>query len=1002
MNRFDCLSLECPLFGPHLLEASAGTGKTFAMEHVFVRLVLANIPLEEILAVTFTRAATRELKERIRTNLEKALAMCSGEEASSWEYLAPFMGLEEAILLLTQALKGFDRCQIFTIHGFCYRMLQEFAFEAGRFSLSDPEDFLETSKKMRSAMERFWEEGLPPDLLCPEQIAHLFGKYDTLQELGTALLRSQKPMDENSFLKQHRQFISCLKNWTLPVSLSELQDEFSLIRGNYKVQKGDFEGQIQCLYDALQEKENPLPLRRLIQHQGTLFSFLSPKNRKMKSKEEHSSRFFSWAVSELGPIVLEASDRKDIFSILTLGWKEWEKKNVLSEGVFQPDALLEQMKQAIQSPEFLSKMQRKFQAVIIDEFQDTDPLQWEIFHQAFLENSSLKAFYLVGDPKQSIYRFRNADVYTYFSAREKIGEANLYHLDTNFRSSQEMIGSLNALFSRNWLPLPQKQEFISYVPVRAGSVVRSDFLDEKKALHWMLGSEEASYRETFLPYAVSEIEKLYLPSYKSAAILVKDRYELQMALMMLQTRHIPATARNHQSLADTFAFSSLREFLEAVSDPQDENARAIAEVGPFAGKHSFAYWKMAFEEKGMAHCFSELFREIPLDADTSQIIEELLHWEDREGFSFEGLKRFFHAFERLEVEEGSRRRPDEEENAVQVLTLHMAKGLEFDVVFALALASSSQEAKEEEEELRAERLRQLYVAMTRAKKRLYIPWKQSTSLKKASPMDLFCHSVESDLGAPFVSYLEDLSKTHSISFEKVPSPFILEPCEKKSVDNPDIKKTFPPLRYAPSYINSFTSLAKKGEYESVKEDPFSLPSGKETGIVVHAVFEAIFSSFMWRQETAVLDAFVAKELAATSLEPWTSLVQEMVRNTLSQKISDGTRVFSLRDLDEKQVFAEMEFLYKEGSHFVKGFIDLAFLFEGKLYILDWKTNLLKDTTRESLDEVMKVHDYPLQASLYAEGLRRHFGEKSFEDLFGGAFYLFVRTGAFLHFMPEKR
>src|SRR3989338_849715 len=119
MKRFDCLALDCPLFGPHLLEASAGTGKTFSIEHIFVRLILEKVGVEKILAVTFTRAATRELKARIRSNLEKALE-CIQSQNSSWEYLQPHFGSEEAIRLLADALATFDQCQIFTIHGFCF------------------------------------------------------------------------------------------------------------------------------------------------------------------------------------------------------------------------------------------------------------------------------------------------------------------------------------------------------------------------------------------------------------------------------------------------------------------------------------------------------------------------------------------------------------------------------------------------------------------------------------------------------------------------------------------------------------------------------------------------------------------------------------------------------------------------------------------------------------------------------------------------------------------
>ena len=129
MQKFDCLSIDCPLLGAHILEASAGTGKTFSIEHVFVRLLLEKkgIELEEILAVTFTRAAARELKGRIRNNIEKAISFLQNG-LSPWDYLKAVDHPERAIRILLDAQAVFDRCQIFTIHGFCYRMLKEFAF----------------------------------------------------------------------------------------------------------------------------------------------------------------------------------------------------------------------------------------------------------------------------------------------------------------------------------------------------------------------------------------------------------------------------------------------------------------------------------------------------------------------------------------------------------------------------------------------------------------------------------------------------------------------------------------------------------------------------------------------------------------------------------------------------------------------------------------------------------------------------------------------------------
>ena len=201
MRPFNCLSSDCPIFGPHLLEASAGTGKTFSIEHVVVRLLIESeeIEIEQILAVTFTRAATRDLKRRIRANIEEALSRIQSSK-KGWEYLDPYLGSEKAARKLRDASLAFDQCQIFTIHGFCHRMLQEFAFEADLgFSLRDPDREALVPKRIRREAKKFIETGIGPDLLCPEQMACLLKECDSLDELVQSLLCQKKRSCSPSF-----------------------------------------------------------------------------------------------------------------------------------------------------------------------------------------------------------------------------------------------------------------------------------------------------------------------------------------------------------------------------------------------------------------------------------------------------------------------------------------------------------------------------------------------------------------------------------------------------------------------------------------------------------------------------------------------------------------------------------------------------------------------------------------------------------------------------------
>ncbi|HSX10298.1 MAG TPA: UvrD-helicase domain-containing protein [Chlamydiales bacterium] len=979
MQPFNCLALDCPLFGPHLLEASAGTGKTFSIEHIFVRLVLESIEVEQILAVTFTRAATRELKARIRANLEKALHFIR-ESEPAWEYLQPYLGSEEAIRNLSDALAGFERCQIFTIHGFCYRILSEFAFEAKMGPLSNPDEGKKIPERLRKAASDFLASGIDESLLCAEQIAQLTKQFESVEELTDRLLRLEKPEANASFSTL---FAKCKAALHLKVDASKLLEDFYALEKNYKVEvKGNFAPQV----SALAQLDDPASFRVLLRGRGSLFDFLDPANRKVRAKEPpflHYPGFFDWARTHIAPLV-----RQKVLPTLQAAWNPIAEKILSEEEYLDPDGILARMKKAIENESLRERVRQKYAAAIIDEFQDTDAVQWDIFQSLFLEGN-LRALYLVGDPKQSIYRFRKADVYTYLKARDFLGEERTYQLDTNFRSSKSLISALNALFARDWLHLPKVNRTLPCHPVKAGADVDSTFPDEKGALHFFVAEGDSLFDEVFLPYAVREIERLDL---KKCAILVKDRYQAEKALDLCKSRGIAAIAKSHTPLGETVAFQAIRELFEAILSPRDASAAKIVMAGPFSSPEiPFADYKVLLEEKGLVP-FARSFLKPPVSPDAMQIFEMLFAWEKQEGFSFEGLKRYLKVLKNLKAEEGGRRRMEVDEEAVQIMTLHISKGLEFDVVFALGLASRTPEADEEIAELDAEKQRQLYVAMTRAKKRLYVPIalsKRDPAPGAHSPMELFCRHLGID-------QLTSLSKTESITLEHLSSPLILDPSVAVKPDLEMPSSPPPPIPYQLSFLSSFTTLAKTSEvkWSEQKTEGFtlqSMPRGTETGIAIHQIFETLFSHSkpVWRDPKAI-DALVEEELRFSPLAPWNHAIQKMVQSIITLPLQADGEFFSLSELEPNQLQVEMEFLFSTPPHFVKGFIDLVICHRAKVYFLDWKTNWLEDYTPSSLHAAMQAHDYALQASLYAEAIRRHF-----KMPYGGAFYLFVRGGVSL-------
>ena len=168
------------------------------------------------------------------------------------------------------------------------------------------------------------------------------------------------------------------------------------------------------------------------------------------------------------------------FSIKPFVVERLRKKQLIA-----PDDLLEHVNELIGNESFNTFAVESFSVVIVDEFQDTDPLQWRIFSELFL--SLGVCVQLVGDPKQAIYAFRKADVYSYIQAKEAFEEKQIKVLSTNYRASVEMVEGLNSLFYTSYAKdvfyLPKKEEHIDFPKVLASKdAERVDFQDEKTAI----------------------------------------------------------------------------------------------------------------------------------------------------------------------------------------------------------------------------------------------------------------------------------------------------------------------------------------------------------------------------------------------------------------------------------------------------------------------------------------------------------------------------------------
>ena len=741
-----------------LIEASAGTGKTYTITTLFLRLLLqSKLSVGQILVVTFTNAATRELYDRIRTRVREALTAFE-DERSDDEVLAALVqassdqaGRAESRDRLKAALRDFDDAAIFTIHGLCQRVLHEHAFESG--TSFDAE--LTTSQES----------------LIAEVVDDFFAQ--TLYDASPSLVRQmvEAGLSRRSLVALAKKGIADPTMPVLPEVLDPQAIEASLAafevarsaaaaswsRDRARIVKGIDEAKLnQVQYKPATVAASALQMDQLLRSDrrgGTaLFErfklFTTAKLTSATTKKSGPTPahpFFAACDALLAAAALAERDSGNRLLLLKrelIDFARREMKIRKEAAHLQSfDDLLHRLDDALTGPlgpALAAAVRRKYTAALIDEFQDTDPVQYRIFETIYRESASSPQFF-IGDPKQAIYSFRGADVFAYLGALRRTSEAQRFTLGTSYRSDPGLVEAVNTLFVRARAPFLLEQ--IGFSPVKAAKSTRMH-LGEAPVVPFrvLFYAREASTKakaealtkgaaNRALPDAVAaDIARLLASgatiegrpvSPGDIAVLARTNHQATAVQTALRELRIPCVLQGDASVFDSPEALEMQRLLGALAAPSSVGAIRLALTTSVFGRSAdeiealdhddeaweahaqqFQAWGASFRDHGFIAGFRRLLddRQVPSRLlgwiDGERRLTNLLHLAERlhvaqirEHLGPAGLLRWL-ATVRSEQEardeagaDEAQMRLESDDAAVKLVTIHKSKGLEYPIVY---------------------------------------------------------------------------------------------------------------------------------------------------------------------------------------------------------------------------------------------------------------------------------------------------------------------------------
>ncbi len=718
-----------PLVGKHLIEASAGTGKTYNITRLYLRFLLERkLNVEQILVMTFTKDATEELRGRIDNSIREAINHWDElvEKEEYFQHLAQKITKNEALTLLKKALLYLDEAAIYTIHGFCKRVLSQHAFATGMtFNAVMESDCQELVVEATQDFYRHLAKEAPENFALlahfwqtPEQFVTQFStaikqttqvevlsvdyfveRFMQQAQVAKAALASNKEFLFTHLVDKHKDRIKrqqeylALFDW-LNAVLVDIENAKASMPNAF------FNG---TRYSRKKEKEAL----------NAIFAPLKALQKQHKNLAQNREKAAAFAIVHQGVLAI----RQALF----------DKKQQLNQLSF--DDLITKLAQALDhdvKQQLAQTLYEQYPVALVDEFQDTDPQQFNILEKIYFQQEAA-ALYLIGDPKQAIYAFRGGDVFAYLSARKHCEYQWL--METNWRSSALMIKGYNRLFWGNDLSASAQDVFGYDIPYSQVKVSPKGAqlipLDKHfKALQFVHFNEidqqnnkasKQSLRPAMANWCAQEITRLLNQdeqklAAKDIAILVRDgseAAEIKKALLAQELSSVYLSDR--ENLLKTKEADQLMTILKGILFVENERLFSAALANPLLGftakqfyqcqqdqqqwqhlKFAFAALREQWQQKSFISMALNLLHQrfvIP-ESEKDRILTNLIHLfellQQASQHHQDGQALLFWFEQQIKQESPAietQLRLESDESLIKIVTQHGSKGLEYPVVF---------------------------------------------------------------------------------------------------------------------------------------------------------------------------------------------------------------------------------------------------------------------------------------------------------------------------------